>query len=165
MIVIYKATVVDIETIQAIAKETWPVAYRDILSKTQLDYMLNQMYSDSVLKESIINKEHHFILAKENDICLGFASFEHHYLNKETTRIHKLYILPSIQGRGVGKLLVDAVVNFAQEKKSTSLSLNVNRYNKAVIFYKKNGFEIIAEEDIEIGNGFLMEDYKMEKKI
>lgn len=165
MIVISSATVDDIGKIQTIAKITWPVAYGEILSKAQLDYMLETMYSDEVLKDNLINKEHHFILACENDICLGFASFEHNYLNKEVTRIHKLYILPDVQGKGIGKKLVDAVVEKAQKKHSISLSLNVNRFNKAVSFYKKMGFDIISEEDIEIGKGYLMEDYKMEMKI
>ena len=44
-----------------------------------------------------------------------------------------------------------------------ALTLNVNRFNKAIDFYLKNGFKIIKEENIEIGNGFLMEDYVMEK--
>jgi len=165
MILISEATVDDIATIQVIAKKTWPVAYREILSKEQLNYMLDKMYSNETLKEDFINEGHHFILAKEKDSCLGFASFEHNYLNKEVTRIHKLYILPQVQGNGIGKLLVDAVIQFAQEKHSTLLSLNVNRFNEAVAFYKKNGFDIIGEEDIEIGNGYLMEDFIMEKKI
>lgn len=164
MIEISIATVNDIETIQTIAKKTWPVAYGEILSKAQLDYMLDKMYSDDALNDNLVNNGHHFILAKENEICLGFASFEHNYLNQKVTRIHKLYILPHIQGKGIGKILVNAVVKFAREKHSFALSLNVNRYNKAVAFYKKSGFDIISEEDIEIGKGYLMEDYKMEMK-
>jgi diamine N-acetyltransferase len=165
MIEISIATVNDIVTIQTIAKITWPVAYGEILSQAQLDYMLYKMYSDEVLKDNLTNKGHHFILAKENDVCLGFASFEYNYISKDVTRLHKLYLLPSAQGKGVGKKLIDAIVEKAQKNHSTSLSLNVNRFNKAVSFYKKVGFEIIAEEDLDIGDGYLMEDYKMELKI
>lgn len=165
MIVISNATPNDIQTIQSIAKITWPVTYGEILSKEQLDYMLSKMYAEESLTADMLLKGHHFILAIENDICQGFAAFENSYLNTNTTRIHKLYILPNIQGKGVGKILVNAIKNFALEKQSNSLSLNVNRYNKAVSFYKKIGFEIIAQEDIEIGNGYLMEDFRMELKI
>jgi ribosomal protein S18 acetylase RimI-like enzyme len=165
MIKISKAKSKDFETIQAIAKMTWPVAYNEILSKAQLDYMLDKMYSFETLSDDLNYKEHHFYMATENDTCLGFTSIEHNYLKKEVTRIHKLYILPNTQGKGIGKCLVDAIVNFALEQKSTSITLNVNRFNKAVAFYEKIGFDIIGEEDIEIGNGYLMEDYMMEKKI
>ena len=44
-----------------------------------------------------------------------------------------------------------------------SLQLNVNRNNKAKEFYERQGFAVIKEEDIDIGNGYLMNDYVMEK--
>ena len=55
--------------------------------------------------------------------------------------------------------------NRAKSFKNDVLFLNVNRFNKAQYFYKKLGFEVAYEEDIEIGNGYLMEDFVMEKKI
>ena len=35
----------------------------------------------------------------------------------------------------------------------------------AINFYKKNGFQIIREEDVDIGNGYYMNDYVMSKSI
>ena len=87
------------------------------------------------------------------------------YKNKAVTRIHKIYILPESQGKGIGRLLIDEIQKLAQKNNSVLLSLNVNRFNKALSFYQKTGFEIVAEENIAIGNGYLMEDYKMEKKV
>ena len=64
-----------------------------------------------------------------------------------------------------GKMLLERIIALAKENQSDRISLNVNRFNKACAFYQKMGFEIVAQEDLEIGNGYLMEDYKMEKKI
>ncbi len=161
---ISEATVEDFETIREIAHTAWPVTYGEILSKAQLDYMLEKMYSDATLLDNL-NQGHHFMLAKEDSVCLGFASFEHHYLNQECTRLHKIYLLPESQGKGLGKMLLERIVALAKENHSDRISLNVNRFNKAFAFYKKMGFEVVAEEDLAIGNGYLMEDYKMEKKI
>lgn len=165
MITISDATVKDFETIRKIAHKTWPIAYGEILSKAQLDYMLEKMYSDAALTDNLINKGHHFILVNEDNVCLGFASYQHHYLNKNCTRLHKLYLLPESQGKGIGKLLLDRIVLLSKENQSEIISLNVNKFNKATTFYKKIGFEVVAEEDLEIGNGYLMEDYKMELKL
>lgn len=164
MIHIVKATVSDLKTITEIAHKTWPLTYGEILSPAQLEYMLDAFYSDEALRENIANG-HEFILAKENDICLGFASFEHHHKNGNTTKIHKIYILPETQGKGIGKLLIDSITQLAQENQSQILLLNVNRFNKALTFYQKLGFEIVEEIDIELEYGYLMEDYVMEKKI
>jgi ribosomal protein S18 acetylase RimI-like enzyme len=165
MISIIPATANDYKTIREIAIQTWPIAYGEILSKTQLDYMLDAFYNEEALKDSVLNKGHHFILAKEGEETLGFASYEHHYNQKAQTKIHKIYILPETQGKGIGKTLIDFIESKAKEDHSTSLSLNVNRFNKALHFYKKLGFEIVDEVNIELDHGYLMEDYVMEKPI
>ena len=165
MISIIPATTNDYKTIQNIALQTWPIAYGEILSKAQLDYMLDAFYNEEALKDSVANKGHHFILAKEGEGILGFASYEHHYNQKQQTKIHKIYILPQTQGKGIGKKLIDYVEKVAKENDSTALSLNVNRFNKALHFYQKLGFEIVEEVNIELEHGYLMEDYVMEKKL
>jgi GNAT superfamily N-acetyltransferase len=165
MITITEATSNDFKTIQEIAHQTWPVTYGEILSKVQLDYMLAAFYSEEALNENVSEKGHRFLLANEENVALGFASYEHNYNQNPVTRIHKIYILPQTQGKGIGKLLIDAIENLAKENHSTALSLNVNRFNKALTFYQKIGFEIIAQEDIELDHGYLMEDFVMEKQL
>jgi len=164
MITISQATIKDIPLIQEIAQKTWPETYGAILSKEQFEYMMDMMYSDDSLKQQF-NKQHLFYLAYEGDICFGFSSCENNYGNNKVTRIHKIYILPEAQGKGVGKILIEKVKELAKENHAVTISLNVNKYNKAFSFYQKLGFEIVGQEDIEIGNGYLMEDYKMELKI
>jgi ribosomal protein S18 acetylase RimI-like enzyme len=165
MITIVPATANDYQTIQNIAHQIWPIAYGEILSKEQLDYMLNAFYNEEALKESVAIKGHYFVLAKEGEETLGFASYEHNYNQKLQTKIHKIYILPQTQGKGIGKTLIDFVEKVAKENDSTVLSLNVNRFNKALHFYQKIGFKIVEEVNIELDHGYLMEDYVMEKPI
>ena len=47
----------------------------------------------------------------------------------------------------------------------TELELNVNKYNSAIAFYKKKNFRIIKEELIDIGEGYVMDDYVMRKAL
>lgn len=155
----------DYETIRDIAYKTWPLTYGSILSKAQLDYMLALFYSTEALQKNADEKNHHFLLAEENNEALAFLSYEHRYQEKLVTRIHKIYILPETQGKGIGKLLIDRVEALANETKSEKLSLNVNRYNNAQFFYRKLGFEIVGEEDVKLDYGYLMEDYIMEKPL
>ncbi|MFV8335576.1 GNAT family N-acetyltransferase [Flavobacterium sp. RSP29] len=165
MISLKQASIADLNTIQEIANITWPITYGEILSKEQLNYMMDLIYSDESLIKQIQNQEQLFYFVNEETSVIAFIAIEHNYKEEAVTRIHKIYILPGAQGKGIGKLLIDAVQKLATENNSTLLSLNVNRFNKALAFYQKLGFEIIAEENIEIGNGYLMEDYKMEKKL
>lgn len=163
MITITEATPKDFKTIQQIAHKAWPVAYGEILSKNQIDFMLESMYDLETLSDNYLNKNHRFLMINEFEIQIGFASFEHHYLNSTTTRLHKLYLLPESKGKGFGKLLIDEISRIAVKNNSDTISLNVNRFNQSKDFYLKMGFEIIGQENLSIGNGYFMEDYKMEK--
>ena len=149
--------------IQQIAHATWPVTFGSILSPKQIDYMLEMMYSTSALVNQTTVRKHVFLLAEENEDHLGYLSYELNYKGLSKTKIHKIYIHPSAQGKGIGKLLIKRAEDIALENKNAILSLNVNRDNKAVKFYESQGFTIAGKEDIDIGEGFLMEDYIMDK--
>ncbi len=165
MIQIEKASSSDFTSIRTIAYQTWPVTYGSILSKPQLTYMLEAFYSDKALQDSVENHNHHFILAKEDGVTVGFASYQHLYKAVQVTKIHKIYILPEKQGSGIGRLLIDAVEKIAKNDGSSALLLNVNRFNQAQFFYQKIGFKIIGQEDIELEHGYLMEDFILQKNI
>ena len=122
------------------------------------------MYSLAAITEQIAIKGHHFLLLSEDDKYLGFASYELNYLSG-ITKLHKLYVLPETQGKGAGRLLMTKIEEAAASNNNDKVSLNVNRYNPAINFYLKNGYTKAGEEDINIGNGYLMEDFIMEKTV
>lgn len=163
MIKITEAFIEDIAKIQEIANITWPITYGEILTSEQLDYMLDLIYSDEALSKQIQNKEQLFYLISDSESTIGFIGIEHNYKNEAITKIHKIYLLPETQGKGYGKIVFNSIEKLALENNSSELLLNVNRFNTALNFYKKLGFEIKETVDIEIGNGYLMEDYVMGK--
>ena len=161
---IKKATLDDYNIIYDIAHRTWYRTYTSILSAEQLEYMLDMMYSREAITEQIDIKGHRFLLVSDEGVTIGFASYEMNH-QTDTTRLHKLYILPDIQGKGAGRLLMAAVEEAARQGGNSSVVLNVNRYNPAYQFYLKCGYKKVGEEDIDIGRGYFMEDYIMGKTL
>jgi ribosomal protein S18 acetylase RimI-like enzyme len=160
MIAIRKVSFESIAIIRNLANITWPIAYGEILSPQQLDYMMELIYSKNALQKQM-EKGQQFLLALEDEKPVAFAAYS--ILTTADNSIYKLdkiYILPNQQGKGIGKFLINHIIESI--KPSTTLRLNVNRQNKALHFYQKLGFKIINEEDIDIGNGFYMNDYVME---
>jgi len=164
MISFKKAGIEDIALIRELSLKIWPQTYSAILTPVQMDYMLEMMYSPSSLNEQMVQKQHIFIIAYHNEEAAGFASYSHtdasagsHY------RLHKIYVLPSMQGTGLGKKMIEHIISIIIPLGAVSLELNVNRHNKAKGFYEKQGFSIVREEDIDIGNGYFMNDYIMKK--
>src|SRR5579871_408986 len=158
------AGVDDIHTIGLLARQIWPDAYKDILLQEQLDYMLHLFYSSSSLKNQMVNDKHSFLLIEDDEIAVGFASYSATG-KPDIFKLHKIYVLSNQQGKGLGKMIIDFIVNDIKPKNATALQLNVNRNNKAKSFYERLGFAVIKEEDIDIGNNYFMNDYVMEKKI
>lgn len=167
MITVIQATDQELPIIRDIAYQTWPTTFGEILSSAQIRYMLDMMYSLDSLKRQISEQKHVFLLAQETDskAYLGYVSYEFDYKSQSKTKIHKIYLLPASQGKGVGRLLIDKVAELAAEHRNSTVSLNVNRYNKAIQFYERMGFNVIDNETIDIGDGFLMEDFVMEKPL
>lgn len=161
---IIEANTSQLPLIAQLAYAIWPEAYGEILSKEQLTYMLGKFYSLESLTDQLEKRNHVFLLIEENERFVGFASYESNIENHKT-KIHKIYVLPETQGKGFGVQLINEIETRAKKSQNDILFLNVNRFNKAQYFYKKLGFEIAFEEDIEIGNGYLMEDFVMEKKL
>ena len=161
-LVIRPALFSDIPFIQNIAYNTWPSAYGAILTQQQIDYMLNWFYSEKELEEQMKN-QHLFFIALQNFIPVGFAAFS--AISASISKLHKLYVIPSEQKTGAGKALLHTVEQVAQSKGATRLQLNVNRHNVAKSFYEKNRFSIVEEVNIDIGQGFFMNDYVMEKDL
>ena len=152
----------DIPFIQDIANKTWPAAYGNILSPEQLDYMLDMIYSTAALEQQMHDNQHFFV-ALQNFFPVGFVAFSP--IDLGTYKLHKLYVLPHIQKMGAGKKLLQTVETTAKSMGAIRIQLNVNRLNNALTFYKTNGFIIIEEKDIDIGQGFYMNDYIMEKQL
>lgn len=146
--------------IQDLAHRIWPEAYGEILSKDQLSYMLDWLYDVEMLREKC-NTGHLYFIIKEYGIAKGYLAVEPNYPDAGHLRIHNLYVLPQNQGSGFGRALVNQAIDVAFDLDLHTLHLNVNRFNKAIEFYKHLGFEVIGEEDIDIGQGYLMEDYVM----
>lgn len=162
MSTIREANSSDLMMIQKLAYKIWPTTYGEILSEEQLKFMLEKFYAIDYLENQMRNGQH-FILIEEENSTLGFASYELNYENSNKTKIHKIYVLPEIQGKGLGKKLINFIIKKALENNNSDVLLNVNRFNKAIGFYENIGFKISETVDIEIGNGYLMEDYIMRK--
>jgi N-acetylglutamate synthase-like GNAT family acetyltransferase len=152
----------DISIIREIAHHTWPIAYGSYISKAQLDYMLDMMYSDNSLQDQI-NNGHQFYIAEHNNIAVGFASVSKEEEN--ACKLNKLYVLPSAQKTGAGKALLLKTIEYATSYVAGCLYLQVNKQNNAQHFYSKHGFTVREASILEIGGGYIMDDYIMELKL
>ncbi|WP_242916550.1 GNAT family N-acetyltransferase [Pontibacter liquoris] len=160
---IRKATLSDIPTIRALAEATWEPTYSPILSKEQIDYMFDVIYSEEALAKQL-QEGQTFLLLLEQEEALGFASYSVKEAPAHIYKLNKIYLMPQCQGKGYGKVLITAVEEEVKQLGAKLLDLNVNRYNRAKQFYERCGYVEHQQEDIAIGP-YWMNDYVMRKTL
>ncbi len=154
-----KAVISDIPTIQEIAEATWRPTYGHILSEEQTLYMLDMMYGTAVLQKQI-DSSIDFFLAEDEGNVLGYFSIEE--IEPGKMKLHKIYLRPGFKSRGAGTQIIERIKEIAQERGINQIELNVNKHNSAVSFYEKMGFIRVQEMVLDIGNGYVMDDYVMQ---
>lgn len=163
MIVTRIAGPADIPAVRRLAQIAFPATYRDIIAPAQVDYMMEWMYSEESLRGQM-RAGHVFLLLMAaapggGPEPVGYAS-----VGPEAGgvwHLHKLYLLPVAQGRGLGTALFRAAVDYARRHGARRVELNVNRRNPALGFYLRRGMHRAAEGDFDIGGGYFMNDYIM----
>jgi diamine N-acetyltransferase len=163
MVTIRFANIDDLTTVEQLAREIWPVAYAGIVEPVQLAYMLDLIYNNATLRDQLLNQQHTFLMAESDGKPVAFAAFS--TVEPGVCKLHKIYVHQNTQGQGIGKKLIDFITGHLQSQPVHTLRLNVNRQNKARFFYEKLGFVVIKEEDVDIGKGYFMVDFVMEKKL
>lgn len=158
-----KATENDIPLIQDLARRSWEAAYAKILEREQIEYMLKTMYSHEEISNQLQDPDYHYFLIFDelNNSFEGFFGYENSY-EEHTTKLHRIYLIPESKGKGIGKMAVNFLKQKVSESGDKRIILNVNKNNTAKIFYESQGFEVYKEVIVDIGSGYIMDDYEME---
>jgi ribosomal protein S18 acetylase RimI-like enzyme len=153
----------DIPELRALALATWEPTYKNILSREQLLFMQKEIYNEASLAKQMQNGQQFYIIQQEEN-AVGFLSLTLINPGEQRYKLNKLYLLPEMQGKGLGKSALEAAEKTVGKKGGKVLELNVNKYNPAKAFYERCGFSVIREEDIPIGI-YWMNDFVMAKNL
>lgn len=160
-LVFQPAQLSDIPIIQDLAKQVWDKAYTPILSSIQIKYMLDYSYNSDTLRNQIESGIGYFFIVLEGQI-VGFTGIDG---RSSIGKLDKLYLRPDIQKSGIGRESIRLIEQYFKEMGCKSMYLHVNRYNAAVLFYLRCGFQIERVYDFSFGSGFWMNDYIMVKEL
>jgi GNAT superfamily N-acetyltransferase len=151
--------------ISELAGVIWRACYPGIITHAQIDYMLARMYSLDVLRDEIRSQGICYDLMLVDGKPAGFSSYGP-TAELGVMKLHKLYLLPEMHGRGLGSRLLQQVEHEVRAGAGRRLILSVNKRNtKAIAAYQRNGFTIADSVVTDIGGGFVMDDYVMAKDL
>jgi GNAT superfamily N-acetyltransferase len=155
----------DIEALCSLACDIWRQHYPPIIGAAQTEYMLAQRYAPSVLRAELTKGGIWWDVLHEHGHMVAFASSFPGEAEREL-KLDKLYVRLDRQRRGYGGMLIAHTCERAKRLGYESVVLAVNRHNaNAIAAYLKHGFRIRKAVIKDIGSGFIMDDYVMEKQI
>jgi GNAT superfamily N-acetyltransferase len=152
-----KATLADLTIIEHLAKAIWQEHYVPMVGQAQVDYMLGRFYNTTALAKQADEGQQFWLIQKdginEGYIALSEKSDGEYFL-------HKFYLSSALQGKGIGAKIFQDVLNLYKNLKIIKLQVNKNNY-KSINFYFKMGFKIEKLFVLDIGEGFVMDDFLM----
>ena len=151
----------EILAITQLANEIWTQHYLPIIGQDQVDYMLLKYQSYEAISRQI-KDGYIYYLAFNKEIPCGYCSI------KEDNGIFlsKFYVRDSFRGRGIGRAMIKTIEDYGRDKALGRIWLTCNKNNSRTLsIYNKLGFSIIDSIVTDIGNGFVMDDYMLEKQI
>ncbi len=158
-VTIRAATATDFPLVIALANRIWPVAYGGNLSPQQLENLLTRIYCGENLQKEVL-EGHRFWTAFAGDTAVGFASG---YRKDTTIWIKKLYVLPEAQGKGVGRALMQTVIDAFTPAHTVRLFVN-SENRSAQAFYERCGFAKEGPVLVQMGD-FTFTDYVYAKSL
>ncbi len=155
-------TKADYKCISKLAHTIWHEHYISIISLEQIDYMLEKYNSVKSIEERVQAGMLFYCMTYNNE-PVGYVAIEN---NTDYLYISKLYVLKAFRGKKIAKMAMLFTESMAKSQNISTIKLNVNKYNtNSILAYEKMGFVKIASTIENIGNGFVMDDYVMEKQI
>jgi ribosomal protein S18 acetylase RimI-like enzyme len=156
--------------LRALADTIWRRHYAAIISAAQIDSMLSGRLSDAALGEYAHAAGRWLELLRVSGMLVGYCGYElaDQYGDEPLAamKLGQLYLLESHRGMGLGRFMLSHVESRASDLERRVLFLQVNKQNTGAIgFYAAAGFTIACEAVFDIGSGFVMDDYVMEKRL
>ena len=154
----------DFEAIAALARRIWLAHYITIISKEQIEYMLGGRFTPANLARYVEADDRWFDVLRTDGAIVGYCS--HALLGLNEVKLEQLYLLPELHGLGLGKRMMVRIEAHARALGRDTLVLQVNKQNtKAASVYLRAGFEVREEVCIDIGAGYVMDDFVMQKRL
>ncbi len=156
------ATPEDFKQIEQLADTIWRKHYIPIIGKGQVDYMLEKYQSAEAMQKQVSGGMYYYTVWF-NDLPVGYFAFEK---RGRELFLSKIYLLKEYRGLGLGKASMAFISRSARDLDCQFITLTVNKYNdRSINAYKRMGFAVVEEAEVDIGGGFIMDDYKMVKDL
>jgi ribosomal protein S18 acetylase RimI-like enzyme len=147
-----------------LAREIWCEHYVPIIGQEQVDYMLGKFQSERAITDQIVDAYEYYIVVQDEK-SVGYMAVVPK-MSEASLMLSKIYVKKSARGRGLGQKMLEFMESLCRQRNIKKMWLTVNKNNShSISWYSMMGFINTASLIQDIGEGFVMDDYRMEKTI
>ena len=158
------ATETDVAEVARLADVIWREHYVPIIGQAQVDYMVSHFQSAQAIAGQVANGYEYYLIIYQGQSA-GYAAAVAD-LDTSSLLLSKIYIEKSMRGHGLGKNALEFIEDLCRQRVIGTIWLTVNKNNiGSIAWYERVGFINAGPIVQDIGGGFVMDDFKMEKKI
>jgi len=156
MISIVKAKAEDFQLLADIGKVSFIKSHGNSASPEVIDSYVNAKYNYDLFKQELNESQNIYHIIYYNKQPAGYSKIilnsQHSNIQIESiTKLERLYLLKEFYNLKIGLQLFDFNIEFSKQNNQKGIWLFVWKENqRAVSFYKKNGFEIIGSYDFKL---------------
>ncbi len=155
----------DFEPVIEVARRIWRAHYAPLIGAPQVEYMLERRFTVTNLSRYLEAGECWFDVLRCDDVIVGYCSYAR-AATPDVLKLEQLYLLAEMRGRGWGASMLRHVEQRAATLGCASLTLQVNKRNVgSIAVYRKAGFTVLEEAVFDIGDGYVMDDFVMGKRL
>lgn len=152
-----------IAAVADLARKIWTEHYPPIIGNEQTEYMLETFQSAEAITAQIRTEHFLYFLIEPENTPGGYLAVQP---RADDLLLSKLYVEQKIRGRGIGRKTIQFTEELARELGKPAITLTVNRFNSgSIAAYSRWGFRITGTVKTDIGGGFVMDDYVMQKDV
>jgi len=156
-----KQQIADIATL---AQEIWQEHYVPIVGQGQVDYMLEKFQCERAITKQL-SEGYEYYSVTYDGCNAGYMAVVLN-VSDPSLIISKIYVRKSDRGCGLGKQMLEFVEELCRQLRIKKIWLTVNKDNRhSIEWYSQMGFINNGPIIQDIGGGFVMDDFKMEKSI
>jgi len=153
----------EIESLAGMATKIWHEFFPGIISEEQIDYMVDKFQSAHAMADQLKNHGYHYQVLEVDGEPVGYTGWN---IENGKLFLSKVYLKKEARGKGYSSIFFRFLEEQARENNAHAIWLTVNKYNQhSIAVYEHKGFRTVRTQEADIGNGFIMDDYIMEKEV
>ncbi len=151
-----------LQALAALADQIWHEFFPGIISEGQIDYMVEKFQSYQAMKAQLAEGYEYYQFFLDGQ----FVGYTGIHPENGKLFLSKLYLKKEYRGQGLASQAFSFLEDYCRERGLTAIWLTVNRHNDHTVqVYEHKGFVTVREQAADIGHGYVMDDFVMEKNV